>query len=61
MFEFGKHAVFIWGSYGAVLVVLAGVIVWLIGDGRSLARRLNELEARGVSRRSSGAGGQDGL
>jgi len=54
MFEFGKHAVFIWGSYGAVFVALAGLIVWLIFDGRRNAARIAEFEARGVSRRSSG-------
>ncbi len=55
MFDFGKHAVFIWGSYGAVLIVLGGLIVWLIGDGRKLAAKIAAFEKRGVTRRSGGA------
>ena len=51
--DLGKHAVFIWSSYGVVTVVLAGLIVWLISDGLRLKRRLDELEARGIRRRSA--------
>lgn len=50
--DLGKHAVFIWSSYGVVAVVLIGLAVWLISDGARLKRRLAELEARGVRRRS---------
>ena len=50
--DLGKHAVFIWSSYGVVIVVLAGLVGWLISDGLRLKRRLAELEAQGVSRRS---------
>ena len=52
MIDLGKHAVFIWSSYGIVAVVLAALIAWLIGDGRRLKRRLAELDAQGVTRRS---------
>jgi heme exporter protein D len=55
MFDLGKHAVFIWSSYGVVVVVLAGLIAWLISDGARLRRRLADLEARGVRRRSVSA------
>ncbi len=59
MFDLGKHAVFIWSSYGVVVVVLAGLIAWLISDGARLRRRLGDLEARGVRRRSA-SGGREG-
>ena len=52
MIDLGKHAVFIWSSYGIVAVVLAALIAWLFGDGRRLKRRLAELDAQGVTRRS---------
>ena len=52
MFDLGKHAVFIWWSYGIVTVVLAGLIVWLIWDWRRRQSQISALEARGVRRRS---------
>ena len=52
MIDLGKHAVFIWSSYGIVAVVLSILVGWLIGDGRRLKRQLSELEAQGVTRRS---------
>jgi len=50
--DLGPHAAFIWSAYGAVALVLAGLIAWLILDGRVQARRLADLSARGVTRRS---------
>jgi heme exporter protein D len=50
----GPHAAFIIGSYAAVVVVLAALIGWLISEGRRLERRLADLEARGIRRRSAG-------
>jgi heme exporter protein D len=50
--DLGPHAAFIWSAYGAVALVLAGLIAWLVLDGREQERRLNELAARGVKRRS---------
>lgn len=52
--DLGPHAAFIWASYAAVAVVLALLIGWLIADGWEQKRRLDELEARGVRRRSAG-------
>lgn len=52
--DLGKHAVFIWASYGTVAIVLAGLVTWLIVDGRRAKHRLDALEARGVKRRSRG-------
>ena len=50
----GPHAAFIWLSYGVVVVAVAGLIGCLVIDGRRHTRRLEDLEARGVRRRSSG-------
>lgn len=49
----GPHAVFIIASYAIVALVIAGLIAWIVVDGRTQARRLAELEARGVRRRSA--------
>ncbi len=53
MFDLGRHAEFIWLSYGSVGLVAGLLIVWLIVDGRRHARALAALEARGVRRRSA--------
>lgn len=52
--DLGTHAAFIWLSYAAVTVVIGGLILWLIGDGRRQDAALKDLEARGVRRRSAG-------
>ncbi len=51
----GPHAVFIWLSYVATALAVAVLLAWLFWDGRRHQRRLADLEARGVRRRSSGA------
>ena len=50
-----KWAGHIYASYAAVAFVLAVLLGWLIVDGRMQLRRLKDLEARGVKRRSSSA------
>ncbi len=50
--DLGPHAVFIWSAYGVTVLVLAGLIAWLGFDGRAQERRLADLAARGVKRRS---------
>jgi len=50
--DFGNHAGFILASYGLTILVVAGLFAWVILDGRAQARRLAELEARGVHRRA---------
>lgn len=50
--DLGPHAAFIWGSYGAVAVVIVALVAWLISDGRRQRRLLEDLERRGVRRRS---------
>ena len=39
MMDLGPHAAFIWTAYGLVTLVLAGLIAWLILDGREQERR----------------------
>ncbi len=48
------HAGFIIAAYLVTAVVLAVTVVWIVLDGRLQRRRLAELEARGVRRRSAG-------
>lgn len=51
--DLGPHASFIWSSYVIVTLVIGGVIAWLVMDGRAQERRLADLAARGVKRRSA--------
>ena len=46
------HAGFITAAYLVTAVVVGVMIVWIILDGRLQRRRLAELEARGIRRRS---------
>ena len=57
LWDLGPHAAYIWASYGIVALVLAGLVGWLIADGRHQLRLLDELAARGVKRRP-GTGGK---
>ena len=50
--DFGNHAGFILASYGLAVLVVVALFAWVILDGRAQSRRLAELEARGVHRRS---------
>jgi heme exporter protein D len=50
--DLGPHAFFIIASYAAAGVIVALLIGWIIGENRSLNRKLAEFEARGVTRRS---------
>lgn len=58
--DLGPHAAFIWASYGVVALVLAVLIGWLFADGKLQQRRLQQLEARGIRRRSARSAGQGG-
>lgn len=53
VFDLGKHAAFIWASYGAVTAVVAGLLIWLWLDARRQRAALADLERRGVRRRSA--------
>ena len=52
----GPHAAFIWGAYAAMALGLAGLMAWLILDGRRQRTALADLEARGIRRRTSSGG-----
>lgn len=49
----GEHAGFILGAYGGTVLVLGGLVAWIVLDGRSVRRALDEMDARGVRRRSA--------
>jgi len=51
--DLGPHIAFILTAYGAAALVLAGLAAWLVLDGRRHQSLVDELEARGVRRRSS--------
>ena len=50
------HAIFILGAYAAAAAIIAGLIAWIVLDRRHLIRLINELEAEGITRRSSRGG-----
>jgi heme exporter protein D len=49
----GPYAGFIIAAYAAALVVIAALIGWIVADHRAQRRTLADLEARGITRRSS--------
>ncbi len=51
----GPHAAFIVASYAVALVVIVALIAWIWQDYRAQRRRLAQLEASGVVRRSQRA------
>jgi len=53
--ELGPHAAYIWSAYASVATGLAALVAWLVLDGRRQQRLVEELEARGVRRRSDRA------
>ena len=50
----GEHGLFIIASYGVSALALGALALWTVLDGRSVRRRLDELDSRGVKRRSAG-------
>ena len=53
--DLGPHAAFIVAAYAAAVIVLGGVIAWVLFDYRAQRRKLADLEARGMTRRSDPA------
>jgi heme exporter protein D len=56
----GAHWGYVLAAYGLTAVVMAGLIAWVIVDGRRHAKMLADLEARGVRRRSAKTTSPDG-
>ena len=56
MLDFGNHGGFIVAAYLVAVLVLAGLVGWIVLDGHALRRRLADLEARGIKRRSANEG-----
>jgi heme exporter protein D len=53
MLDLGPHAVFIWGAYGITAAAVTALAVWIVQDERRQMRRIAELEAKGLRRRSA--------
>ena len=53
--DMGPHAAFIWSSYTLMAAVLAGLIAWLVLDGRRQSRLLAEYETRSAKRVAKGS------
>jgi heme exporter protein D len=54
--DLGPHSAFIVTAYAVTVLVVAGLIAWVLLDHRAQRRILNDLEMRGVTRRSDRAG-----
>jgi heme exporter protein D len=54
--DLGPHSAFIVTAYAVAVLVVAGLIAWVLLDHRAQRRMLNDLEMRGVTRRSDRAG-----
>jgi heme exporter protein D len=50
----GPHASFIIAAYAVTAVVVVALIAWIIADYTAQRRILDELDTRGVRRRSQG-------
>ena len=48
----GPHADFIIAAYAVAVLVILGLIAWVEIDNRAQRRRLKDLHAQGVTRRS---------
>jgi heme exporter protein D len=49
----GPHAAYIFAAYALTVATIAGLIAWLMIEGRGYERRIKDLEARGIKRRSA--------
>lgn len=47
------HIFFVFACYGASALVLGLLTLWIVLDGRLTRRRLAQMEARGIRRRSA--------
>jgi heme exporter protein D len=51
----GPYAGFIVAAYAAAVVVVGGLVLWVVLDRRHLIRMIEDIEARGITRRSEGS------
>jgi len=58
--DLGPNASFVLAAYAASAIIIAALLFWLFADGRQQQRRLDDLEARGVTRRSAAKPGDAG-
>ena len=56
--DLGPHAAFIVTAYAAAVLVIGALIVWVLLDYRAQKQILEDLETRGVMRRSERASRQ---
>ncbi|WP_164924524.1 heme exporter protein CcmD [Sinorhizobium fredii] len=56
-----SHAAYVIASYAVAFAVAAGLVIWVVGDGRARQRELKTLEAAGIRRRSAEAPGGEAL
>ena len=52
MTDLGPHAAFIIAAYVMAALVVVCLIAWVLADYDTQRRKLSDLEARGVTRRS---------
>ncbi|WP_275785765.1 heme exporter protein CcmD [Pararhizobium gei] len=50
------HMGYVVASYGVAAVTVAGLLLWVIIDGRNQRRNLQALEEAGIRRRSAQSG-----
>jgi heme exporter protein D len=53
--DLGQHAVFILAAYGVTFLAVAALSFFIVEDDRKQRRLLDDLERRGIRRRSAGA------
>ncbi|WP_082520473.1 heme exporter protein CcmD [Rhizobium sp. Root482] len=51
-----SHAAYVFASYAFAAVILAGLVLWVLVDGRNRRRELRALEEAGIRRRSQAGG-----
>lgn len=51
--DLGPHAAFIWASYGAFVLIIGLLILWILLDGWRQGKALADAERRGLKRRSA--------
>ena len=51
--DLGPHAIFIYAAYGVAFVALASLAFAIVEDDRKQRRILDDLERKGIRRRSS--------